>query len=105
VNRADLKSLCEVSKCLNAVSIPYLYESITFSTTELSMAGLRYTVDNIPPAHMKYTKDIWIKAPFHRRLENRCLHHDDSRFSDEAVELSLAAEIDDNEEVIIPTAQ
>jgi hypothetical protein len=32
---------------------------------ELSMASLIPTVENIPFAYMKYTKEIWIKASFH----------------------------------------
>jgi len=70
MGRADLKSLCEVLKRLNAVSTPYLYESVTISTAELSMAGLISTVENIPFAGMKYTKDIWIQSSFPRTADS-----------------------------------
>ncbi len=65
MGRADLKNLCKILKRLNTVLTPYLYESVTISTAELSMAGLISTIENIPFAYIKYTKDIWIKAPFH----------------------------------------
>lgn len=60
------------------------------------MASVTSALKNIPRAHMKHTKHLWIKAPFHKRLQNRCLHHDDSLFSHEATELRLDAEVDDD---------
>jgi hypothetical protein len=72
-----LKNLCEVSKYISEVAIPHLYESITLNTGEGSLKDLKWRLDRLPFDKVeKYTRHIWIKAPFHKVLRKRCLHHD-----------------------------
>ncbi|OCL11969.1 hypothetical protein AOQ84DRAFT_373498 [Glonium stellatum] len=96
-NKADISRLCQVSKRLCQVSLPLLYESLTFSATELSLESLVSTAEKIPLIHLKYTKDISIRAPFRTRLWNRCLHRDDPRLSDEAVLRRVVNDVEDDE--------
>jgi hypothetical protein len=61
------------------------------------MAKLVSTAEKIPFKYLIYTKDIRIKAPFHKRLSNRCPYRDHPSLSDEAVLLSLDDDTDDDE--------
>ena len=42
-------------------------------------------MENIPYVHMRHTKHIWIKAPFHSRVEKRCFHHDHPKPGDRMI--------------------
>jgi ABC-type histidine transport system ATPase subunit len=61
------------------------------------MAKLASTAEIIPFKHLVHTKDIRIKAPFHKRLSNRCPHRDHLSLNDEAVLLSLDDDTEDDE--------
>ena len=91
----DLKHLCEVSKLLQEAVTPRLYESVRLSATELSMATLKSQLENVSFAHLKHTRHIHLRAPFHRRLRKRCLHHDYPRLSDMTV-LRRVVELGEN---------
>lgn len=94
-NRADLKSLCEVCRRLYNICAPLLYESLVISTTELSLEKLVTTIKSLPTSLLCNTRHLRITAPIHYRLESRCVHHDDPRLTDEAVE----RRVDNSEEV------
>ena len=81
---ADLKHLAEVSKYMHNVTIPRLYESVALTIREASIPTLVFRTKNVPFAHWRHTKHLWIKAPFHGFTEKRCPHHDNPKFSDEA---------------------
>ena len=92
---ADLKRLCEVSKPLYEAVTPRLYKSVRLSTTELSLARLESQLENILFAHLKHTRHIHLRAPFYKRLESRCLHHDYPQLSDMAT-LRQVDELDEH---------
>jgi hypothetical protein len=72
----DLKNLCEVSKHICKAATPRLYESLTLKVADSrKLEDLQHSVDHLPLAHLRYTKDIRIEAPFHTNLRRRCLHH------------------------------
>ena len=81
---ADLKHLAEVSKYMHNVTIPRLYESVALTITEVSLPTLVFLIKNVPFAHWRHTKHLWIKAPFHRITEKRCPHHANPQFGGEA---------------------
>ena len=79
-NQADLKSLCEVSKCVSGAARPQLFESITFNAPDnKTLEGLASTMDrfleNLSVERICDTKHIIIKSPFRANLRARCSHH------------------------------
>jgi hypothetical protein len=74
--RDVLKRLSEVFKNICEVVTPCLYETITLSIEERSLDHLTHRYAGIPLEKVgRYTKDICIRAPFHKRLRKRCWHY------------------------------
>jgi hypothetical protein len=73
---ADLKNLCEVSRNIRDAVTPCLYESLTLNIAERSLDDMKHGYWGLPLEQVeKYTKDIWIRVPFHKRLRKRCWHY------------------------------
>lgn len=79
-----MKRLCEVSKILNNISIPYLYKDLDIEATdewylqELDVEPLLRTCSK-PISHLSYVKKVQVLSPFHHNLNSRCIHN---RFED-----------------------
>lgn len=76
---ADIKHLCEVSKSLCLLSLPYLYESLVLESShgeygleEIDVEPLRLARDR---GRLSYTRDIKITSKFHDIVTMRCMHH------------------------------
>jgi hypothetical protein len=55
---------------------PRLYELITLTLEEESLANWTHRYGGLPLEQVeKYTKEIWIRVHFHKRLRKRCWHH------------------------------
>jgi len=74
--QSDLKSLCEVSKHIAEVAIPRLYESITLHVDDsLDLDNLTYKINLCSNDNIKFTKNIFLKAPLNNNLRKRCPHY------------------------------
>jgi hypothetical protein len=79
-----LKRLCEVSRILNNLTVPYLYKDIVIKATdesyleELDVEPFLRTCSK-PISHLSYVKKIQVLSRFHHNLNRRCVHH---RFED-----------------------
>jgi hypothetical protein len=75
-----LKRLCEVSKILNNITIPYLYKEIIIEATDefflqdLDVEPLLRTCSK-PISHLSYVKKVQVLSRFHRNLKSRCIHN------------------------------
>ncbi|KAF3482226.1 uncharacterized protein GIQ15_04985 [Arthroderma uncinatum] len=74
VNRVDQKSLCEVCKYLCDAMSPLLYNSLTISTTPLSIDGIVSRIERIPLKWLKYTKDICLRSVSYKDRLQRCIY-------------------------------
>ena len=75
-NTSDLKNLCEVSRHIYEVVTPCLYESLNLEIDERSLGLLTHHYEGLPLEQVeRYTKDISISVPFHKRLRKRCWHY------------------------------
>jgi hypothetical protein len=105
-----LKRLCEVSKILNNITIPYLYKEIIIEATDeiflqdLDVEPLLRTCSK-PISHLSYVKKVQVLSRFHRNLKSRCIHNhfEDMELddSDEDMELDDSdedMELDDSDE-------
>jgi hypothetical protein len=101
-----LKRLCEVSKILNNITIPYLYKEIIIEATDeiflqdLDVEPLLRTCSK-PISHLSYVKKVQVLSRFHRNLKSRCIHNhfEDMELddSDEDMELDDSDEEGDEE--------
>ena len=79
-----MKRLCEVSRALNSLTVPYLYKDIIIEATdesfleELDVEPLLRTCSKLIN-HLSYVKKIQVLSRFHRNLNSRCIHN---RFED-----------------------
>jgi hypothetical protein len=78
----DLKNLCEVSKILYVITLPFLYEGITIECYDGFIPGhsdtrrfSRSTVQFNSSRGLDFVKDLHLVSKFHDRLRNRCYHH------------------------------
>jgi hypothetical protein len=96
-----LKRLCEVSKILNNITIPYLYKEIIIEATDeiflqdLDVEPLLRTCSK-PISHLSYVKKVQVLSRFHRNLKSRCIHNhfEDMELDDSDEDL----ELDDSDE-------
>ncbi|PWY88399.1 hypothetical protein BO70DRAFT_331792 [Aspergillus heteromorphus CBS 117.55] len=77
MTRTDLKSLCEVSKDIHFLTVPYLYKSLVISTTQPSAQNITSTIKKIDHSHLVHTRDLSLCGPFHGEPVNGgCPFHD-----------------------------
>ncbi|KAH8816664.1 hypothetical protein F5884DRAFT_873409 [Xylogone sp. PMI_703] len=83
--RKDLAQLCCVSKTLYELTIPKLYHTLSISPEAeeiLACINIGPFIAGDVAGRLRHVKHLQIVAPFHSNLEERCVHFDDSRDSE-----------------------
>jgi hypothetical protein len=78
----DLKNMCEVSKLLYQVSLPYLYKQIVLQPRrceELEDLGIELLSLAIDQDYLSSIRDLMVTSRFRDVAYRRCSHHQDYR--------------------------
>ena len=76
VDKRDQKVLCEVSRDLSRIVLPFLYEKITICLDEEFRLPTRFRYFlKYSSQHSNLVKDLAFEAPFKNSLTDRCQHN------------------------------
>lgn len=75
MDKRDQKALCEVSKILLQIALPFLYERITISFDEgLQFPTRFHHFSTYSKKYSSLVKELAFESPFKNELEDRCPH-------------------------------